>query len=171
MAISRRQFFRGLTGQGQDPQRRIADVKAYVRTNLLPYDFALTPEQTDDTLETAVAGINVDSDGELLTNERRNRLREIVEARVQLYREEYLKAEDARREAILFVQEFLALEASPEDVKKLGDRFDTPPSASLNEGIEREIRTWLAGLPNSRLADCDSGALRELVFSELRSWC
>ena len=148
------------------------EVKAYVRTNLLPYDFALTAEQTAEVLDAAVAGIDIDSNGaELFTHERRSRLREVVEARVQLYREEYLKAEDARREAILFVFEFLTLEATPEDLQKLRHRFDIPYPAELEGEIERQVRVWAGGLANSRLAGCGGEALRELVFSELRSWC
>jgi hypothetical protein len=42
---------------------------------------------------------------------------------------------------------------------------------SLSNEIEQLVRVWLSSLPNSRLAACDSPNLRELVFSELRSWC
>ena len=37
--------------------------------------------------------------------------------------------------------------------------------------IEREIRYWLSGLPNARLAACADTGVRGLIFSEIRSWC
>ena len=47
MEMSRRQFFRGLTGKD-----RAAAIDAFVRTNLLPYDFSLTGEQIEQLLGT-----------------------------------------------------------------------------------------------------------------------
>jgi hypothetical protein len=61
MAISRRQFFRGFGGPTPEQQRerRIRAVDTYIRTNLLPYDFGLTAEQTDEALSAALAGIDL----------------------------------------------------------------------------------------------------------------
>ena len=175
MAISRRQFFRGLRGQSEDRQRerqsRISAVEAYVRTNLLPYDFGLTREQTDKILELAVAEVQIDAEDELLTYERRTRISEVVEKMVDQCREEYLRAEDSRREAIPFVAEFLTVEATPEDLLKLRQRFHIPYPAVLEDEIERKVREWLSGLSNAKLAECSGDALRDLVLSELRSWC
>ena len=86
-------------------------------------------------------------------------------------RDEYLKAEDLRRDALSLVSEFLSLEATPEDHEKLRQRFHIPYPAVLEEEIERQVRAWLGGLSNAFLAGCDSASIRELVFSELRSWC
>lgn len=174
MSISRRHFFRGLVGQNADQrtrQRRVAAVEAYVRTNLLPYDFALTGEQSAEALDAARKAVDLDSGEEALTWESRIRIREIVEEMVQRWRDEYLKAEDRRREAGPLVAEFLASEATPQDLENLRLRFHIPYPAVLEEEIERQVRAWLGGLSNARLADCDNGVLRELVFSELRSWC
>jgi len=173
MSISRRQFFRGLTPHGTDPQqdylRRVQTVESYVRRNLLPYDFALTAEQTAEVLRAAVDGIEVATEGELLDDNRLRQLREIVEERVQVWRQEYLKAEEARQLAIPLVREFLS-QVTPEDMGRLQQRCRSSNS-SLSSNIEREVQVWLSSLPNSRLAICDSPKLRELVFSELRSWC
>jgi hypothetical protein len=173
MSISRRQFFRGLTPHGTDPQqdylRRVQTVESYVRKNLLPYDFALTGDQTAEVLRAAVDGIEVATEGELLDDSRLRQLREIVEERVQVWRQEYLKAEEARQLAIPFVREFLS-QVPPEDVDRLKQRCRSSNS-SLSSDIEREVQVWLSSLPNNRLAICDSPELRELVFSELRSWC
>lgn len=175
MSISRRGFFRGLTGKPAEPERELQkrqlEIEAYVRTNLLPYDFALTQEQTTEALSAAVAGVEIDLEGELLSWERRNRIRTIVDEKVERWRDDHLKAEGVRRDALLFVREFLSFEAAPDDLEQLRQRFQVSDSVVLEEEIERQIRVWLADFPNQRLADLDAGATRELVFSEIRSWC
>jgi hypothetical protein len=181
MSISRRQFFRGMAGQGEGRQReherRISELDAYVRTNLLPYDFALTGEQTAAVLAAVRAGIpldGVESTEDLLTYERRRRMNDIVDETVRPWREEYWKAEEVRRSASVLVQEFFAIEATPEDRLKLSQRFHVlyPTDPSDIEGeTDRQVQSWLAGLANARMAACDDAALRELVFAELRSWC
>jgi hypothetical protein len=174
MPISRRKFFRGLIGQSDDRQRqqqkRTVEVDSYVRTNLLPYDFALTSEQTADVLAAAASGVDIDGDGDLFTYENRMRLREIVDARVQVWREEYLRAEDMRKNATHFVQEFL-LEASSEERERLGSHFQMPYPADLDQEIDRQIRVWLSDLSNAFLAQKSATQLRELVFLQIRSWC
>lgn len=178
MSISRRQFFHGLTRHEKDPQqdyqRRVRSVENHVLTNLLPYDFALTADQTAEALGAAVDGIDIPTEGELLTPEKLERLREIVEQKVERWREEYLKAEEARQEAIPFVGEFLS-QAQPEDLDRLKLRLSTSNSAASAEEfmgeVERHIRVWLSSLANSQLAVFEPAELRELVFSELRSWC
>ena len=174
MAISRRQFFRGVVGQGEarqlEHERKIAALDTYVRTNLLPYDFALTGEQTAEVLTNVRAAIDIDEADDLFTYERRQRMNEIVEETVRPWRDEFWKAEEVRRSASILVQEFLEIEATPEERQRLGQRFHIPYPNVLEEEIGRQVQAWLAGLSNSRVASCDNAALRELVFSELRSW-
>jgi hypothetical protein len=181
MSISRRQFFRGMAGQGEGRQReherRVSELDAYVRTNLLPYDFALTAEQTAAVLAAVRAGIDLDgpdgvvSSEDLLSYARRRQMDGIVEETVRPWREEYWKAEEVRRSAAVLVQEFFAIEATPEDRLKLTERFHVPSPADLEGETDRQVQAWLAGLSNARMAACDDEALRELVFAELRSWC
>ena len=175
MAISRRQFFRGLVGQSEDRERELEKrrfaVESYVRTNLLPYDFSLTAEQTTEVLAAAVAATDIEGDGELLTYDHRTRLREIVEARVDRWREEYLRADAQRRDALGFVKEFLSLEASPEQLQRLTSHFNASDPTILKEEVERQVRHWLSDLSNSRVANWSNAELRDLVFSEIRSWC
>jgi hypothetical protein len=175
MPISRRQFFRGLVGQNEDrqreQQRRIEAVEAYVRTNLLPYDFALTPEQTAEVLAAVVGGTDTDGDHNLFTGETCLRMSEIAEGRIDVWRKEYLAAEEVRRNALVFVSEFLVIDATTEDLRSLHSRFQTSHLSALENEIERQVRIWLSGLPNAQLAACENPALRDMVFSEIRSWC
>lgn len=146
-------------------------MEAYVRTNLLPYDFALTGEQTAELLAAVVAGTEIDGTDDLFSYERCNRMRDTAEEMIERWRDEYLKAEEVRREALVFVPEFFAMEATPEDLQKLRDRFNISHPEALEEELERRIRVWLSGLPNGRLAVCTNAALRDLIFSGIRSWC
>ena len=83
MAISRRQFFRGMVGQGEgrqrEQERKTSAIDTYVRTNLLPYDFALTGEQTEEVLGAVRAAIQVPDDEDPFSYERRQHMNQIVE--------------------------------------------------------------------------------------------
>ena len=138
MSISRRQFFRGFTGPTPEQQRerRTRIVETYVRTNLFPYDFALTPEQVSEALTSAVAGIDLDKvTGDVLPYMQRLQIRNIVDEKIQRWRDESYRAEDVRRDALRFVEEFLSSEATPEDREKLRQRFHIPYPAVLEEEV------------------------------------
>jgi hypothetical protein len=175
MAISRRQFFRGVVGKGETPQReqerKTNSLDTYVRTNLLPYDFPLTGEQTEEVLAAVRAAIQPVDGEDLFSYERRQQMYQIVEETVSPWRDEHSKAEEVRRDAAILVQEFLAVETTPEERVTLCQRFHIPYPAVLEEEIARQVQAWLAGLPNARVAACDAAALRDLVFSEIKSWC
>jgi len=175
MAISRRQFFRGIVGQSEGRQRieesRTSILDTYVRTNLLPYDFALTAEQTDELLAAVNIAIQPADNEDLFTYERRQKMNQVVEETLQPWREEFWKAEEKRREASILVRDLLTVETTPEERDKLQQRFHIPYPAVLEDEVARQIEAWLAGLPNSRVAGCDEEALRDLVFSEIKSWC
>jgi hypothetical protein len=175
MAISRRQFFRGMVGQGEARQRaedsRADQLNAYVRTNLLPYDFALTAEQTDEVLAAVNAVIQPAENSDLFTYERRQQMNRVVEDTVRPWREEFWLAEEKRREASILVKDLLSVETTPDEREKLQQRFHISYPAVLADEIARQIEAWLAGLPNSQVAACDDAALRDLVFSEIKSWC
>jgi hypothetical protein len=98
-------------------------------------------------------------------------MREIADEKIEAWREEFLKAEEARRVAPVYVAEFFAMEATPDDLQRLGERFRLSGPEALEKEIEREIRYWLGGLRNARLAACADTDIRELIFSEIRSWC
>jgi hypothetical protein len=172
MGISRRQFFRGFTGrEGPGRQlRRAAAIDAYVRTNLLPYDFSLTDEQVEHLLQ-AVRSELTPGEGSEFSSEERRRMSAIAQEIIQTWREEYLKAEEKRREAILLACEFLHTETTPGCLERMRNRFQIPASKSLQNEIERLATSWVFGLPNARLASLNAVELKELVFSEMNSWC
>jgi hypothetical protein len=146
MEMSRRQFFRGLTGKD-----RAAAVDAYVRTNLLPYDFSLTDEQIENLLG-AVRSKLADGKGTDFSNEERQRMAEIAQEMIRAWREDYWNAEEKRRDGIEFIREFIRTKAAP-------------------EALERRAVSWLYNLPNVGLAPLNAAELKELVFSQMSAWC
>ncbi len=146
MEMSRRQFFRGLTGKD-----RAAAVDAYVRNNLLPYDFSLTHEQIEHLLE-AVRSEFAKGKGTEFSSEERQRMAAIAQELIRGWREEHWNADEKRRDAILLVREFIQTKAAP-------------------DALEQRAVSWLYKLPNARLASLNPEELKELVFSQMSAWC
>ena len=174
MSISRREFFRGFTpkvSSSRSKLDRASAIDAYVRTHLLPYDFSLTDDEVKQVLETVCSGMNTESDETELNDGERRHMMDLAEQVIRPLRDQFWQAEEARRSALVFVREFLKLEATPEDLQKIRDRFQIPYLTNLEDEIERHVTSWLHGLPNARLAGLEGVSLRELVVSELKSWC
>jgi hypothetical protein len=153
MEMSRRQFFRGLRGKEKPRHQlnRAAAVDAYVRTNLLPYDFSLTDEQIEHLLgvvRSELAG----GEGTEFSSEERQCMAAIAQETIQPWREDFCNAEEKRRDAIILVREFIHTNAAPDD-------------------LESRAVSWLYKLPNARLAPLNPPELKELVFSQMSAWC
>ena len=70
---------------------------AYVRTNLLPYDFSLTAEQESELFAAVRAGLEESGDEELFSAIVRFRVDEIVDSKVRPWRETNQLNEQANR--------------------------------------------------------------------------
>jgi len=152
MPMSRRQFFRGFTGK-QEPRHqlnRATAIDAYVRTNLLPYDFSLTDEQVEHLLGVVRCELPGE-EGTEFSSEERQRMAAIAEEMIRAWREDYWNAEQKRRDAIIFVREFIHTKAAP-------------------DALEQRAVSWLYKLPDARLAPLNPGELKELVFSQMNAW-
>jgi len=171
MRMSRRQFFREFTGkEGHRRQLSRAEaVNAYVRTNLLPYDFCLTEEQVEQLLQ-AVRRELSGGEGSEFSSEERQRMAAIAQETIRPWREDYWKAEEKRREAVILVREFLDTEAAPEALERMRNRFQIPPFGTLKDEIEGRARSWLYESPDARLAPLNAAELKDLVFSEMSTW-
>jgi hypothetical protein len=168
MRMSRRQFFRGFTPGRQ--LNRAAAVDAYVRTNLLPYDFCLTDQQVEHVLRTVRSELT-GGEGSDFSTEERQRMAAIAQEVIQTWREEFWKAEEKRRDAMMLVREFLRTEAAPDALERLRHRFQITSFRTVEYEIERLALSWLSGLPNASLAALNLEELKDLVFSEMRNWC
>src|SRR4030095_6181420 len=103
--------------------------------------------------------------------EERKRMATIAQETIDPWREDYSKAEEKRRDAVMLVREFLHTEAPPEALERLRNRFQIPSFRTLEDEMERVAFSWLYGLPNARLAPLNASELKDLVFSEMSIWC
>ena len=91
MSFSRRDFFRKIVKPGEKGRdERIAryeQMDLYVRTELLPYDFALTAEQQDELFATVRKALEETGDEELFSAIIRFKVDEIVDHKIRPWRE------------------------------------------------------------------------------------
>jgi hypothetical protein len=91
MSLSRRQFFRRIVQPGQkspeERQARYELMDEYVRTQLLPYDFSLTPDQETELLTTVRRDLEETNDEELFSAILRFKVEEVVDRKIRVWRE------------------------------------------------------------------------------------
>ena len=176
MPLSRRQFFRRLWSPGDkaSPRRlaRYEEIKKDVRTYLLPYDFSLTGEQTDLLFADIQLTLEAAEDEELFSTKIVDRIGKLADARIQMWRDLLLVwVKEVRHHAADYVSAFLSSEASPETVEQLKGRFEIDNLAALEAELKKRVRNWIAGIEDEKLLQYDIISVKDLVFSELRSWC
>jgi hypothetical protein len=92
MSFSRRSFFRKLVQphkkSTEERLGRYEQMEQYVRTELLPYDFALTAEQQDELFATVRKALEETGDEELFSAIIRFKTDEVVDAKIRPWREQ-----------------------------------------------------------------------------------
>jgi len=92
MSFSRRSFFRKLVQPNkkstEERLSRYEQMEQYVRTELLPYDFALTAEQQDELFATVRKALEETADEELFSAIIRFKVDEVVDAKIRPWREQ-----------------------------------------------------------------------------------
>jgi hypothetical protein len=174
MPLSRRQFFRSFWS----PQKTLAQrqeqyriMKSYVGAILIPFDFSLTPEQTTEVFAIADTALQAATDEELFSDAIRIRLDQLIEPNIKLWYNELLShVEEVRQCAPDYVTTFLR-EGSTEEVEQLMKRFSITDWDALDTELRKQVRTWIAGLDNEKVRQYDVLTVKDLVFTEIRSWC
>ena len=91
MALSRRDFFRKIVKPGEKSRvERIAryeEMEQYIRTELLPYEFALTAAQQDELFATVRNTLQETSDADLFSAIIRFTVDETVDRKIRPWRE------------------------------------------------------------------------------------
>ena len=100
MPLSRRQFFRRFLSpserSAQERLTRYAVLESYVRTHLLPYDFAVTDEQLSELVAEVRVILGSTSDEDLFSPRIYNVIDGIVNAKIEPWREAYWLQEGGR---------------------------------------------------------------------------
>lgn len=181
MSLSRRQFFRKLVRPGQktpaERQVRYELMDTYVRTHLLPYDFALSAHQESELFSSVRRALEETSDEELFSAVLRFKVEEAVDAKIRPWREENQTNEnlnrvrEIRESAPDYVSTFLNIQATPAAVDDLRQRLGIHDSKALESELRIQIRDWIAGVDDSDLLQYDVVTVKDLVFARLRSGC
>src|SRR5215813_8090919 len=145
MSLSRRQFFRRLMHPGQkSPEERRSRydlMDTYVRTHLLPYDFALTAEQESELLTSVRSALEETNDEELFSAILRFKVEEVVDRKIRRWREDYQlkdplhRLNDLRLSAADYVGVFLRNE-DPAVIEELKVRFSVDDSNELEDELK-----------------------------------
>jgi hypothetical protein len=152
-------------------------LETYIRTNLLPYDFSISAEQEADLFAAARSVMERATDEELFAFTMRVQIEKVVAQKLDPWREESLlqdragRAREIRESAVDYVEHFLKLEATPAVIDQLKQRFETDDTDKLKLELESRIRSWLAGLDDEQILNYEVFTVKDLVFSQLRSWC
>jgi hypothetical protein len=179
MSFSRRQFFRRFLGnEGQTPRRleRYETLLAYARTQLLPYDFSLTAEQEAELLSAVRSILETSSDSVLFSTEIRAQIEEIVEAKIEPWRNQVYsvarteRLREVRHAAPDYVSAFL-IESAPSMIETLKQTFRIDDISELEAMLRRQIEDWINGCDDRLIDQCDVVTIKDVVFAQLRSWC
>jgi hypothetical protein len=181
MSLSRRQFFRRLVRPGQKTRQerrgRYELMDAYVRTHLLPYDFALTADQEAELFAAVRSALEETSDEELFSSILRFKVEEIADGKIRPWREQNQLVEqlsrlkEIRRTAADYVSAFLNGQATPAAIEQLKLRNGTQDLHGLETVLRQRIDEWIATVDDNELIQHDVVTVKDLVFAQLRSWC
>jgi len=181
MSLSRRQFFRRLVKPGEktreEREARYELMDTYVRTSLLPYDFALTADQEAEMFAAVRSAVEETNDEELFSSILRFKVEEAVDRKIRPWREasqlkeQLNRLREIRASAADYVSVFLNGQATPVAVEQLKQAFGTQDAKTLESELKDRIRRWIANVEDSELLQYDVVTVKDLVFAQLRSWC
>jgi hypothetical protein len=149
----------------------------YVRTHLLPYDFALTAEQETELLTSVRSALEETSDEELFSAILRFKVEEAADIKIRRWRnenqlkEQVIRLKEVRDSAEDYVSAFLYGQATPAAIEQLRVRFAIEDSRLLEGELAKQIREWIVAVDDSELLQYDVVTVKDLVFAQLRSWC
>ncbi len=118
-----------MNGAGKNGSSRYELMHQYVRTELLPYDFALTAVQEAALFAAVRSALEATSDEELFSSILHFKVEEVVDRKIRRWREESQLNEQSdrlaelRRSAAGYVSIFLNGQATPAAVDQLKIRF------------------------------------------------
>jgi hypothetical protein len=150
---------------------------AYVRTNLLPYDFGLTEAQEAELFSAVRTALEETGDEELFSAIVRFRVDEVVDSKIRPWREassldeEGSKLRELRRIAVDYVNLFLNGQGSRTTIEQLQQKLATYDIPALEVALRKQIQEWIQTVEDSELLKYDVVTVKDLVFDQLRSWC
>ena len=146
-------------------------MKSYVGAILIPFDFSLTPEQTGQVFAIADEALQSATDEDLFSDAIRIRLDQLIEPHIKQWYAELLDhVEEVRQCAPDYVTTFLR-EGTSEEIEKLMQRFNITDWDALDTELRKQITTWIGAWDNEKVRQYNLLTVKDVVFTELRSWC
>src|SRR5262245_52993200 len=152
-------------------------METYVRTHLLPYDFALTAAQESELLHSVRSALEETSDDELFSAILRFKVEEVVDSKIRPWRdqnqlkEQLNRLNEIRLSAPDYVSTFLNGQATPAAIEQIKTRLLIDDPKELEAELKKRIEEWIASIDDSELLQYDIVTVKDLVFAQLRSWC
>jgi hypothetical protein len=150
---------------------------AYVRTNLLPYDFSLTAQQEAELFAAVRRALEETGDEELFSAIIRFKVDEVVDSKIRPWREaseldeQTNRVRELRKSAVDYVTVFLNGQATPAAVEQLKQELAIQDTKALEAELRKRIQEWILTVEDSELLQYDVVTVKDRVFAELRSWC
>jgi hypothetical protein len=152
-------------------------LETYARTQLLPYDFTLTPQQERILLAKVRTLLEQTPDDGLFSMGIRGKIEEVVDAQIQPWRNENYdsgraeRLQEIRRAAPDYVSAFLADPENASTVTKITLTFGTDDLSELEVTLRRQIEDWINTCDDRLIDQCNVVTVKDIVFAQLRSWC
>jgi len=150
---------------------------AYVRTNLLPYDFSLTEEQEAELFATVRTSLEETGDEELFSAIIRFKVDEVVDSKIRPWRDASQlnelanRVHELRKSAVDYVSLYLNGQATPTAVEQLKREIGIYDLEALEVELRNRVEAWILTVEDSELLRYDVVSVKDLVFAQLRSWC
>ena len=175
MPLNRRQFFRSFWS----PQKTLAQrqeqyriMKSYVGAILIPFDFSLTPEQTSEVFDIADSALQACHPTKISSPTPFafgwTSLSNLV-SRLGIWNclIMWSKFGKLRRTT----SQHSSARHQPRKFEQLMKRFGITDWDALDTELRKQIQSWINGFDNENVRKYDTSSVKDLVFTELRSWC
>src|SRR5438094_9987559 len=146
----------------------------YVRTSLLPYDFALTAEQETELFRAVRAALEETSDEELFSSIIWFKVDEVVDGKIRPWRdaiqlnEQLNRLKELRGSAADYVSTFLNGQATPTAIDQLKQHFGIQDAKGLEVELRKRIEEWLSGVEDSELLQYEGLSVQAVVLCSVR---
>ena len=168
-----------MPGDPNSPQRlaRYQVLETYVRTQLLPYDFELTESQERELMTEIRLVLEKASNDDLFAHHIRGRLEQVVETKIQPWRNQSdvdalaERIREIRQVAPDYVTTFLEVHAGTPIIEQLKQMYGIYDLPELEQSLKRQVEIWISETNDRLLAQYNVVSVQDLVFAQLRSWC
>jgi hypothetical protein len=161
----------------EEREERYELMHNYVRTSLFPYDFSLTAVQEAELFAAVRSALEETNDEELFSSILRFKVEEVADRKIRFWRDENQlneqlnRLKEVRNSASDYVGAFLNGLATPSAIEQLKLTCGIQDATALEAELKARVQNWISTVDDGELIRYDVVTVKDLVFSQLRSWC